>query len=134
MKKIIASAMLVLSFAGSAFATGTVMSSNGVAASGTSIFGGIDDTTAASAVNPLIKLSNKVTAVVNWTTAGTPATSPGYAIGTKHNGGTKLFGTSNTSTSIFWKLDAAGQDITGAKFGSDATNNNFSAAASWTAY
>jgi len=134
MKKIIALTMLALSFAGSAFAIGTDMASNDTAGSGTSIYGGIDSTTAQSAVNPLIKLSNNVSGVVNWTTTGTPKTSPGYAIGTKHLSGTKLFGTSNTSTSIYWKLDIAGSPITGAKFGTNATNDNFSAAASWTAF
>jgi len=132
MKKIVLASLLLLSFAGSASAA--AIATNTPSSQGISIFGGIDATTAANAANPLIKLSSKVTGIVNYTTNGTPLVSPGYAIGTKHNAGTKYFGTSNTSTSIFWKLDAAGADIDATKFGSDATNNNFSAAGSWTAY
>lgn len=132
MKKILLSALLTLSFVGSAFAT--QMAATTPCAQSLSIFGGIDQATAEAAANPLIKLSNKVSAIVNYTSGGTPATSPGYAIGTKHYGGTKYFGTSNTSTTIFWKLDAAGADITATNFGSASTNDNFNAAGKWTAY
>lgn len=133
MKKILALTLLLGSFAGSALATSD-MTTNAPSPEGVSIFGGIDTATAGAAANPLIKLSNKVSGIVNWTSAGTPATSPGYAIGTKHNAGTKYFGTANDSTTIFWKLDAAGAGINGAKFGTAASNNNFDAAGKWTAY
>lgn len=132
MKKIIAITLLLASVAGSAFAT--TLTTNTPSAQSLSIFGGIDATTAQAAANPLIKLSNKVSAIVNFTTSGTPLTSPGYAIGTKHNAGTKYFGTANDATTIFWKLDASGADITAAKFGSAASNLNFDAAGKWTAY
>lgn len=132
MKKIIASTLLLLSFSGTAFAA--TLATNTPSAEGISIYGGIDEATAQAAANPLIKLSNKVSGIVNFTTAGTPLTSPGYAIGTKHNAGTKYFGTANNSTTIFWKLDEAGAAIDGTKFGSVASNDNFSAAGKWTAY
>jgi hypothetical protein len=132
MKKIIASTLLLLSFSGTAFAA--TLATNTPSAQSLSIFGGIDTATAQAAANPLIKLSNKVSGIVNFTTGGSPLTSPGYAIGTKHNSGTKYFGTANDSTTIYWKLDAAGVDIDGTKFGTAANNNNFSAAGKWTAY
>lgn len=132
MKKIIALSLLLLSFSGTAF--GAPIASRIASGQGLSIYGGIDATTAAAAANPLIKLSNKVTGIVNFTTSGTPLVSPGYAIGTKHYAGTKYFGTANDSTTIFWKLDAASADIDPTKFGAGTNNINFDATGKWTAY
>ena len=98
MKKILCFMFLILSFAGSAFAT-TVANS----ATQNSIYGGADSTAAGAAATPLIRFSTNVTGQVNYTSDSTTKTSKGYVIATRHATGSKDFGTTNILTNIFWK-------------------------------
>jgi len=126
MKKAIVLTLLMLSFAGSAFAA--ALATNVATTAGLSVFGGVDATAAGAASSPLVKFSTGVQGLCNFVTA----THVSYAIVTKHNTGNKYFGTANDSTSIYWF-----QSITGvllpATAGSVAGNSNF-ATAGWTAY
>lgn len=136
MKNVLVLTMLLLSFAGSAFADGTAVSTNqliGDATAGTggmAVYGGVDATSAALATaNPLVRMSTGVQAVVNFTAA----THLSYALITKHVSGSKYFGTANDSTNIYWKQDVKG-NLDPAKAGSGVDNSNFTTAGAWTAY
>ncbi len=99
MKNIAILTLLILSFAGSAFAT-TVTSHSLIGAAGVggyALYGGVDSTTASSpTANPLVRMSTGVQGCVNF-----PAAHNEYAIFTKHVSGSKYFGTANDSTNIF---------------------------------
>jgi len=131
MKKILALTLLLLSITGSAFAssvaTNTLIGSAGVG--GMSVTGGVDQTAADNASNPLVRLSTGVQGVVNFDTS----THLEYAIGTKHVSGSKYFGTSNDSTNIYWLQSVKG-DLAPGTFGSVSNNSNFASSAGWTAY
>ena len=132
MKKIIALTLIALSFGSSALAaqlaTHTISSDPGMA-----LFGGTTQTEAEAATNPLVRLSTGVYAVVNYTAAANLSSS--YAIFTKHYRGSKIFGTANDSTNIYWRAEAA-QDATPyiliGNIPTDDDNAGF--ATNWTAY
>lgn len=129
MKKTIVLTLLILSFAGSAFAA------QFVSLISASIKGGADAATAAAATNALVRLSTNVIGVVNYTPDAATKTAPGYSIVTKHTSGSKMFGTANDSTNIYWKNLAAGTPLTGALAGSTDGSGNFTVAGSgWTSY
>ena len=135
MKKVLALTLLSLSFASSyAFAATEITTGNVPAAAAISIYGGNSLANATAAQYPLIKLSAKVSAVINWEQAAqAQGLSTGYSIGTKHIDGSKIFGTAWNSTTIYFKQDASGTALTGTKFGSDTGNANF-IVDGWTAY
>ncbi|MBU5612567.1 hypothetical protein [Geomonas azotofigens] len=139
MKKVLALTLLSLSFASSyAFAgagvAGTAMDSGAVTNPAVSIYGGNTQQNATDAKSPLIKLSSKVSATINYESANKGiGQSSSYAIGTKHVDGSKIFGTASDSTTIFFKQNASGTALTNANFGSALNNTNFGVAG-WTAY
>ncbi|MBJ6799263.1 hypothetical protein [Geomonas propionica] len=139
MKKVLALTLLSLSFASSyAFAgagvAGTAMATGAVSNPAVSIYGGNSQQNAQDAKSPLIKLSSKVSATINYDETGKAVgTSSAYAIGTKHVDGSKIFGTAWNSTTIFFKQNASGTALTNANFGSANDNTNFGVAG-WTAY
>jgi len=100
MKKILCLTLVILSFAGSAFAALTQVAS---AKGAQSIRGGADATLAAAAPTPLIKFSTGVFGLVNFDFDSTAKTSAGYLIATRHSNGSKNFGTSNIVTNIYWQ-------------------------------
>lgn len=104
MKKVLAVTLLLVSVAGSAFAATTNLSSGDVAGPGLSIYGGVDNTSAGAAPSPLIKFSVGVYGNVNWVAAA----HDHYAIGTKHQSGSKVFGTADNTTAIYWRQVATG--------------------------
>ncbi len=110
MKKIIAASLLALSFSSSAFAAGAVLGTHAVSKEGAQIFGGTTADEAARAdINPLVKLSTGVIGVVNFAAEATNANqSIAYSIFAKHTKGSKIFGTSNDSTNVYWKADPPG--------------------------
>ena len=133
MKKILALTLIALSFSSSAFAaaltTHTLTPNAGMA-----IRGGTTATEASNAANPLVRLSTGVYAVVNFVAAANLSTS--YAIFTKHYKGSKIFGTANDSTNIYWRAEpsiaAPGPYI---NIGNIPTaNDNSGFATNWTAY
>jgi hypothetical protein len=134
MNKIIVLTMLLLSFAGSAFAsaitTNQLIGNAGAGTGGLAVYGGVDAASAALiTANPLVRMSTGVQAVVNFVAA----THLSYALITKHVSGSKYFGTANDSTNIYWKQDVKGNlDIT--KAGAGVDNSNFTTAGAWTAY
>ena len=132
MKKICLLSILILSFAGSAFGAAQTVSSNakigGTGTGGMAVTGGVDQTAANAASNPLVRMSTGVQGVVNFTAA----THIEYAIGTKHVTGSKYFGTSNDSTNIYWLQSVKG-DLVPGTFGTGTNNSNFTSAG-WTAY
>ena len=88
------------------------------------------------ATNPLVRFSTGVMGIVNFTAAANLSSS--YAIGSKHFKGSKVFGTANDSTNIYWKASPATSAtpyFTTTEFGTStaATNDNFGVAG-WTAY
>lgn len=100
MKKIIMlTALLSMAFGGSAFATALV-TGNVTSAAGQVIRGGASGQ-AATATNPLGKMSTGVYLSVAYDTLG-------YALITKHLTGSKRVGTSNDSTAIFFVQEPAG--------------------------
>jgi len=132
MKNILVLTVLLLSVSGSVFAAQTSVTPNMLIGSagvgGMTVTGGVDQTSANSATNPLVRMSTGVQGVCNWAVA----THTEYAIGTKHVTGSKYFGTANDSTNIYWYQSVKG-DLSPGTFGSGTNNGNF-AAAGWTAY
>ena len=132
MKKILALTLLLLSFAGSAFAaaltSGALIGDATAGTGGLAVFGGVDAAAAAAASNPLVRMSTGVQGVINFAAA----THTEYTIGTKHVSGSKYFGTSNDSTNIYWKQSTKG-NLVPATFGTGTNNANF-ASGGWTAY
>lgn len=100
MKKILFGTFVILSFAGSAFAT-ALATHTPTSAAGSAIRGGSTQALATAAPTPLIKCSTGVHAIVNF--VGTAGASPGYTIGTRHLTGSKNFATANSRTNIYWK-------------------------------
>lgn len=132
MKKILALSLVALSFSSSAYAaslaTNTLPSAAGVA-----IYGGTTSTEAQNATNPLVRLSTGVWGVVNFTAANNLSSS--YVVATKHYKGSKIFGTSNDSTNVYWKASPAvttAPYLAVADVGTGTTNSNFGTG--WTAY
>lgn len=125
MKKIISCLLLSAVFAASAFAAPTTYTKNAVSAEGAQFFGGVDDAAAKIASTPLIKFSTGVAGLVNYN--GTIE----YMIMTKHTNGSKIFGTANDTTSIFWTQEAKGILTNTKSIGTNA--ENFTAANKWTA-
>ncbi len=131
MNRIIVLTMLLLSFAGSAFAT-TVASGDriGDGTTGLALFGGVDSSAAQlPTANPLVRFSTGVMGQVNFIAASHLS----YALITKHLSGSKYFGTANDATNIYWKQDAKGQ-LDNSKAGSKEDSTNFTTAGAWTAY
>jgi hypothetical protein len=125
MKKIIVCSLLLSLFAATAQA-GTALTSGQVTPAGVSVYGGVNAAAAAAAPSPLIKFSTGVSGLVNF------ANNTGYMLMTKHVSGSKIFGTANDSTSIFWTQAGTGI-LTNAK--SIAPSSlNFTAANAWTSY
>ncbi|BCG46912.1 hypothetical protein GEOBRER4_n1728 [Citrifermentans bremense] len=133
MKKIIAASLLALSFSSSAFAAGTVLATNTPSKEGAQIFGGTTADEAARAdINPLVKLSTGVIGVVNFAAEASNANqSISYAVFAKHTKGSKIFGTSNDSTNVYWKAETPGA-LTNANLPSETTNAGFGTG--WTSY
>ncbi|SRR6266702_4205331 len=106
MKKIMILTSLLLSFAGTAFATALDTNVLTAETGGVGIFGGSTAANALAATGPLIRLSNKVVGLVNFDKSGqgTTGTSTGYSIFTKHYGGSKLFGTGFDTTNMYYKI------------------------------
>jgi hypothetical protein len=121
MKKIIALTIVIMSFAGSAFAAAGP-ASGALSTAGAAIYGGSSAAVALAATSPLGKLSSGVTAIINFD-------STSYAIGTKHVKGSKVFGTAADSTNMYFKASPAAL-ITTTEVGTGSSNSNFSSG--WT--
>lgn len=128
MKKTLALLLASIAFSSSAYAA--ALATNTVTATGVAVYGGADAATAAAATNPLVRFSTGVAGLVNFTAASNQSTS--YAIVAKHSTGSKIFGTSNDSTNIYWKASPAGV-LTNTAAGALTNNGNFGTAG-WTAY
>lgn len=133
MKKIIAASLLALSFSSSAFAAGAVLATHTVSNEGAQIFGGTTADEAARAdINPLVKLSTGVIGVVNFEAEASNANqSTSYAIFAKHSKGSKIFGTSNDSTNVYWKADTPGALVADSV---PETDSNAAFGTGWTSY
>jgi hypothetical protein len=131
MKNIIVLTVLLLSFAGSAFAAEIASGARiGDGTTGLAVYGGVTIAAAQLATaNPLVRMSTGVMGQVNFTAA----THLSYALITKHLSGSKYFGTANDATNIYWKQDAKGQ-LTSAMAGTGIDSTNFTVAGAWTAY
>lgn len=104
MKKIIILTLVALSFSSSAFAA-TLASHTITSQAGQAVYGGTTQTEAQNATNPLVRFSTGVYGVVNFTAANNLSSS--YALFAKHYKGSKIFGTANDSTNIYWRAEAA---------------------------
>ncbi len=127
MKKILALTSLLLTFAGSAFAASD-LATHVPSDSGAAIYGGSTSTIAQNATNPVVKLSTGVKAIVNFDTAQ-PIT---YSLTTKHSKGSKIFGTANDSTAIYWFPKPAGDLVVG-DVGAQSDNAAYTGGG-WTTY
>lgn len=134
MKKIIIlSLVAVLSYGANAFAG--ALSSATASDSGAAIFGGPDATVAAAMQNRLVSLSKGVQGAVTFTADTTTKTSTGYVIVAKHTSGTKLSGTSNDSTKIYWKQSAVATTMPSGDIPSSAVGATaFAVGTGWTEY
>ncbi len=105
MKKILFFMLLILSFAGSAFAAAIVLTTHTPSATaGVTVKGGSTLALAIAAPTPLIKCSTGVHTLVNYLeTPASPGTATGYTIAARHLTGSKNFATSNSRTNIYWK-------------------------------
>jgi opacity protein-like surface antigen len=100
MKKIVLLTALVMLYASSAFASAsatTLTLANGMALAGNSVYGAKGAGTTASTSSPLI---GKTSTGVGMGYSTAPA---GYALATQHKNGTKAYGSSFDSTSIYSK-------------------------------
>ncbi len=131
MKKIIIlSLVALLSYGANAFAG--ALATTTASTAGAAIFGGADTATAANMQNRLVSLSKGVQAAVTYQASATN-TSTNYVVITKHNQGTKLSGTSNDSTKLYWKQSAVG-DLTAGIPTSDTGTVAFAVGSGWTEY
>ena len=131
MKKILCLTLIISSIAVSAFAARVQLAPAGaVTAAAASLFAGTAQASLDSAVNPTAKFSTGVSGVAVYLPTG-------YSINTKHVNGSKVFGTANDSTAIFWKASPSKVIITVAESTSSAvpgdTNYN-NASNGWTSY
>jgi hypothetical protein len=127
MKKVLAITSLLMVVATSCFAGALT---TGLASSkAAKVYGGVDATAAQNAPTPLIKFSTGVNGVVNFSNATE------YLLGTKHETGSKIFGTCNSVNNIYWKQSIAGSlGATGVSLGfTTATSSNF-VGNGWTSY
>jgi len=138
MKKILLSTLLILSFAGSAFAA-PLATATPTPSAGVKIYGGADAAAALIAPSPLVQLSTGVFGMVNYVAAANLST--GYLIATRHLNGSKNFATTNDITNIYWKQAAKAADATAAKtaMASEVTavvsaTTVFAAGQGWTSY
>lgn len=110
-----------------AFAAPSALSSGAVTTStaGPTIRGGADATAAQSTTTGVIigRLSKGVKTVINFTTSA-------YALATKHDGGTNLYGTAFNSTSMYMKAVGSTALASGDV---SATDSASFAGAGWTA-
>lgn len=132
MKKLLVLTLILLSFSSSAFAA-ALASHTLPSDAGLGIYGGTTAAEAAAATNPLVRFSTGVWGIVNFAAANNLSTS--YAIFTKHYKGSKIFGTANDSTNVYWKAEAAQKNapyLLIADLGTGTDNTNFGTG--WTAY
>lgn len=134
MKKVLSLTLVIVSLAGTAFATQEITTAGGM-----TIRGGADAASAAAAATPLIKFSTGVWGVINYTADTTAKTSTSYLIGTRHTTGSKDFATANTVTNIYWKQAGGSTGTVGAKLAGDMTTSDvattvFAAGTGWTSY
>ena len=111
MKKILFT-LLILSFAGSAFAAPGALATHIPSDAAASIRGGATQILATAAATPLIKTSTGVSAMVNFIDGTPTGTSTDYTIFTRHTSGSKNFGTTNSKTNIYWKQAAKVDAVT----------------------
>ena len=78
---------------------------------GATIFGGPDAPVAAAMQNRLVSFSKGVQGAVTFVANAATKTSSNYVIVAKHTSGTKLSGTSNDSTKIYWKQSVVATTI-----------------------
>ena len=125
MKKVLTLSLVIMSFAGSAFAAPatTLTSGSGVAPAGSAIYGGSTAAIANASTNPIVKLSSGVSGMANYDITS-------YAIGTKHIKGSKVFGTAADSTNMYWKASPAAI-INTTEFSTGSANANFTGG-TWT--
>lgn len=128
MKKIFCLTLIIVSIAGSAFARTQLAPAGAVTDAGASIYGGTAQASLDSAVNPLAKFSTGVSGVAVYSATA-------YSINTKHVNGSKVFGTSNDSTNVYWKASPSKVIITTTESGTVAGDTNYNNASNgWTAY
>lgn len=125
MKKALVLMMLLVVAANSAFAA--ALATNTPTTAGVSVFGGVDATAAGAAPTPLIRFSTGVNGIVNF------ADNTAYLISTKHSSGSKLFGTNNSATNIYWKQSTTGA-LTAAMLGITTTASSNFVGSGWTSY
>lgn len=123
----VAALMLAISAASVMADNGSADLTTGTASNaGATVFGGSTSTIAKNQTNPLVKFSTGVKGLANYNTGG-------YSVFTKHGNGSKVFGTANDSTSIYWLASTA--DLSSTVTGSTVGNGNFSGGSiTWTTY
>jgi hypothetical protein len=132
MKKILVSTSLLLSFAASSYAA-TLATHTPTTTGGMSVFGGNSAAAATAATTPLVKFSTGVRGLVNFTVPSA-GSSPGYVVATKHSTGSKVFGTANDSTAIYWKQSPAADLSANDVVAGTSNAAVFATQAGWTAY
>lgn len=126
MKKLVILIIIAVAMtSGSAFAAISQLGDNAVtAATGSSIYGGVDDADAISASKVLLgKMSKGVHFVGNLETTALVS----FAAATKHTSGSKVYGTASDSTAIYFK------DVGTVALGTLDQPNNGAFGATWTA-
>ena len=136
MKKTLCLTLLLVSIAGSAFAvtrtqitaTGVVPAANATTPLYTALYAGTDQNSCNAAVNATIRFSTNVDGNADYGTTG-------YSIFTKHFSGSKVFGTANDSTNVYWKASPSKVHITTTECGTTIGDTNFNNANNgWTSY
>ena len=123
MKKLIILIAFSLFAASSAFASGTITISTDLSVTGLSVWGAKTGATAVSGTNLIGKTSTGVG-------LGMFSTANGYAVVTQHKNGTKAYGSSFDSTSIYTtNVTTVGTAITGP---TTADSTLFVTGTSWT--
>jgi hypothetical protein len=132
MKKILCSMLVILAFAGSAFADQFATTLGGQ-----KIKGGADGPAATASATALVTFSTGVFGLVNYPTP-VAKTCTGYLLATRHATGSKNFSTANTSTAIYWKQVSPGTGtaaLLASDVGaSDVDTTTYAAGKGWTSY
>ena len=126
MKKIFCLMLVLLSSATSVFAA-TQLATGEVSDAAAAVYGGTDQTSAEASVNPIIKFSTGVSGLANFDNTG-------YSVHTKHLNGSKVFGTANDSTNIFWKASPSKVLMTADECGTTVGTANYADGTGWTSY
>lgn len=128
MKKILCLTFVLVAISSSSFARTILTTTGAVTVEAATIYAGTDQASLDLATNPTAKLSTGVQGVAVYSATG-------YSINAKHKNGSKVFGTANDATNVYWKASASKTAITTAESAQSVGDAAYSTPGNgWTSY